>query len=798
VKERKFRINTNKPWFACGRRGRCATAFSLLALMLLPVIVLAEPSGRLDPDDWQWHDTAERRWRRGRSPVETVTDADGTVWRLLPVQHSSDIPLVMSLPQGIAGWQTLNIELRFPPDFPEQMSVCFFVRDWDHYWYQIAVKRPAGADRTAVFHLPLTGEAAAGRWERVGHERPWHMLTAGQIRELGIKLLRDHGAPADYAGVVGVGQAWLSDPVDRAANLQVKEFAFTPTRPQVGEMCEISFAVDGFYANPFDRDEISVTAYIREPDGREKKIPGFYYEGFILKPDGGKGELVPHGRPQFMVRYTPVAAGTHQVRIRLARGNRQVELPTMQFDAAPAAADYQGFVRIDPENTKFFAFDSGKPFVSLGINARATYDQRYRNIVQFSLWQDEGLEQYRRLFRHYAESGIKVVEVWMCSWWLALEWINDAPGNHGVGYMNQHRAWLLDELMQMAEENGIYVLLVLHNHGKFSTFCDSEWQRNPFNARNGGFLADSGEFFTDARAAAATRRYLDYMVARWGYSPNLMAWKLFSEINLTGPHGNFYRTEAMRDWHREAATYLKQTDPNRHLVTTHWSSNYMVINPEIGELPELDFLTTDAYGGSTAGIFNLFDGTWGCAQRYNKPVLITEFGGSPFGDRMGNLIKQVHLANWKGFFAQLSVSPMLWWFALVDEQDLYSDFHAASKFIEGETLRNFSQAPSFYLPGTPVAVETLRAEGRLLAWGFDREYYFADEENLIPRQYSGLEMPVRGLAQGQYQAQFYDCFTGEVIADVELSVPAGRTEVKLAIPPFARDFAVKIQPRAEE
>ena len=36
-------------------------------------------------------------------------------------------------------------------------------------------------------------------------------------------------------------------------------------------------------------------------------------------------------------------------------------------------------------------------------------------------------------------------------WWLALEWMEDAPGNHGVGHYNQFRAWKLDRLFEFSQ-----------------------------------------------------------------------------------------------------------------------------------------------------------------------------------------------------------------------------------------------------------------------------------------------------------------------------------------------------------
>ena len=185
----------------------------------------------------------------------------------------------------------------------------------------------------------------------------------------------------------------------------------------------------------------------------------------------------------------------------------------------------------------------------------------------------------------------------MCSWWLALEWINDAPGFHGVGQFNQYRAWMLDYILRLAEENGIKLILVINNHGKFGMSYDTEWKRNPFNKELGGFLERCEEYFSNAEAKQMFKNLADYMVARWSASPNILFWKLFTEVDLTGPDISYYqRTGDIAAWHHEMGGYLKGIDIYQHPITTHWMLSYHRIDAAISAVPELDLLTTDAYG----------------------------------------------------------------------------------------------------------------------------------------------------------------------------------------------------------
>ncbi len=771
----------------------------LICCGLLPLLsgrgAPAQPEAmlRLDAGNWlkvQADESTETLAREARAPG-VKAGGNGGDWARMPVTFPGNNVFRMPLSEPLSHWQDLNVELVLPTGFPENATIYFFVRDWDYYWFQVYHRIPQVRDEPARFRLPLQGTAAAKQWQPVGHKRVWHSQLPGRIREFGIKFDFDQSETvAPFTGALYVSRPWVSGKLSATAVFGVREFGFAPAMPCVGEMVEFSFALTGLYASPFDLRQFAVEAAVVNPAGDTVQVPGFYIEDFVYRPAEVKGGLMPYGEPGFRVRYTPRHKGKHTVTITIKHGEQSQNLPSTSLTVSAAAPDYQGFIRLDANHPLFLEFESGKPLHGIGINARATYDTRYQDMMPFSLWQDEGLEQYRRLFETYAANGINVVEVWLCSWWLALEWINDAPGNHGVGHINQHRAWLLDQLMQMAEQHGIYVMLVLNNHGKFSQWCDAEWDRNPYNKANGGYLGSASEYFSSPRAAQDFKNFAGYVVARWGYSPHILAWKLFSEINLTGDSPGFYQQPPMANWHREMAEFLKKTDPHQHLVTTHWSTNYTLINDAVGEIKALDFLTTDAYGGSNANIFQLFHSTAQYSRQKNKSVLITEYGGSPMGDSIGNLIKQLHLANWKGWFSQMSIVPMIWWFAMIDEKNLYSEYQALHNFIRNEDSRTMKSNVSFYLPNTTVGVEMLQNPQRTLLWGFDRKFYFANTENAEPELFKNVHLPVKGLLPGQYQVEYWDCQKGVVTSREKIKIESD--SANLSLPPFRRDFAAKL------
>ena len=116
------------------------------------------------------------------------------------------------------------------------------------------------------------------------------------------------------------------------------------------------------------------------------------------------------------------------------------------------------------------------------------------------------------------------------------------------------------------------------------------WSYNPLHVLAGGHLRQPTERFQDPLAMAADARHRQYVVARWGDSPAILAWKLWSEQNLTRAD-RAVRTE----WHRIAAAHLAEIDPYDHPVTTHWSGNLGGVEDAIARLDGLDMVVLNAY-----------------------------------------------------------------------------------------------------------------------------------------------------------------------------------------------------------
>ncbi len=806
--------------------GRLFTFFFLSAVTILGLLIsntvlatASESVSLVDPDvaseQWQYR-SYDADGQATVSSVKTSTAPGGNKETGIVVpQAVLETELISKIDGFDLSARHLDLHLSVPDSLPDSATLKLFVRDWDFRWWQVRFEGVAknhgrGSVRLSV---PLRGSAAAAAWSPVGHARRWNSLTPLHAIEIGLVLeppsaegARPNAAasprsrqPSDIAtGLLLLDMSVRRAAADSAPPSPPKDIRWWPRNPQAMQPLELRMRVDEPHTNPFDTEQILVRARIKRPDGKTETLDGFYYADFSFRDPQAvsvRRLLRPKGSPEFRIRYTPRLAGKHVVEITIRSDTGTSPPRPIELDIGEPAENARGFVRVDPEDSRFLAYDSGEHFWGIGMNVRSPNDERYLHNVPFSQWDDEGLHLYRRLFPTYRRNGINVVEVWMSSWWLALEWIPDAIGNHGVGWMNQYRAWMLDRIFQWAAQNDIYIVLVFNNHGKFSEFIDSEWKRNPYNSKNGGFLDSATEFFSDERAFKAFKRFARYTIARWGHHPNLLMWKLFTEIDLTGDKHEFYKQPVMAGWHRRASAAVKQMDPYDHIVTTHWMLSYKQINPAVAAIENLDVLTTDAYytthQNAVAQCLSLLREGTRFGQRFNKPLIVTEFGGSPYADSMQTLIKQAHAGIWAGFFGDAAIAPFFWWFALTDEQDLYGSTKALAEFSRDEDRRNYASPDRQHIG--PFLVNTLRSEQRFLAWIADLEYYYSDQENRSPELRDNREVPYTGLEPGVYQLEIWDTHSGDIIQHRSLTVdPSGSGTITL--PEFSRDIALKIIP----
>lgn len=445
----------------------------------------------------------------------------------------------------------------------------------------------------------------------------------------------------------------------------------------------VEFRLSGVPAatNPFDPDVIAVDATFTGPSGSNLVVPAFWYQAYSRSLSGGNESLTAVGSAEWRVRFTPVETGAHTMSV-LVRTNGLAAGPsaTLSFSVAAAAAGARGFVRVSP-NRRYFVTDDGAPLPLIGLNV---------------CWHHSGgTYDYDAWFGALAAAGGNFARVWMCPWAFGLETASNSLTRYAL-----RPAWQLDYVFALAAQKGIYLDLCLDYHGMFETQPDywggnNFWPQNPYNAANGGPCANQNAFFTNATARAIYQKRLRYLVARYGYSPHLLCWQFFNEINNVSAY--LVRADVAA-WHTVMGAWLHRNDPWRHLVTTSTDDH-----AALWSSPEMDFTTFHAYNLSApaAGLASLAQSY---AARYDKPVLIEEFGmnwqGWNAADDPG--LRGLRQALWSGLLGGAAGTAMSWWWENLHALNAYPLFTALSNFRARTVLGAGTWTPvAFQQPPPP-------------------------------------------------------------------------------------------------
>lgn len=433
-----------------------------------------------------------------------------------------------------------------------------------------------------------------------------------------------------------------------AASLAVIGSSAIPAQAATYPRIEAAFQLPTPAADPFDYQKTDVQVQIRRIGGATLTLPAFF--------DGGA---------TWRVRHTPTSAGQYQVGNVTLNGRPilvKAQPSEWRVSGAPNAK-LPGLVRLTAGRTRF-AFEGGAPYYPLGHN---------------QAWRTGGLPDIPQLFDKMGAAGENWSRVWMNHWdgknldWTPREGAPAAkPGPFGTLSLDVARRW--DGIVSSADRNGIPFQLVFQHHGQYSSQVNPNWGENPYNVANGGFLRAPNDFFTNAQAKNLTKRKIRYSIARYGYSPAILAWELFNEVQFTDS-GRANQWDAVAAWHREMADFIRAQDPYRHLVTTSSS----------GAVPLPVWAAMDYYQEHTypADVITSLSSGQDHADWPRKPGFVGEFGPSGVNDPTGVAL---HAGVWASLMSVQAGAAQFWTWDDVERNNLYGHFRGATTFVKASGL----------------------------------------------------------------------------------------------------------------
>ncbi len=434
--------------------------------------------------------------------------------------------------------------------------------------------------------------------------------------------------------------------VARSVSNLIGIFAFAATA--LAKPVEFEFKVpdNPEVKNPFARE---LWAEVVTPSNRTVVLPA-YYEG--------KDVYAIHARPDEIGTYRlgNVAESTGGVRQDLKA--RVVSGKTFEVKTKNRLPS----ILRDPAHPTSFIRSDGRPFVPTGANVA---------------WPNgDCVPFYRDAFAKFSKANLNWMRVWMVHWgslnldWLP-EWMGQSPPPGGV---DPRIAANWDQLLEAAEENGVYVQMVFQHHGQFTTGANSNWKDNPWNAANkGGILKTPTEFFTQPAARLITMLKYRYIVARWSWSPAIFAWELFNEVHWVDAIDKEKNAAVVAEWHGDMAELLRSVDLYRHLVTTSTDNVRSPIYAKM-DFYQPHLYAADLIVGSRSMNFP--------AGAVDRPAFYGEVGDDHLD--VADAVKKSGVAQvppvWAALFGQSRLPSQPWVGATILEQQRAGELGAVQRF----------------------------------------------------------------------------------------------------------------------
>ncbi len=535
---------------------------------------------------------------------------------------------------------------------------------------------------------------------------------------------------------------------------------------------ELILQLDADFDNPYDPDDIRVDATFTSPSGADVIVPAFYYREFDYTLDETGQALGWLEAFTWRVRFTPTELGEWQFNVTAQTATDSVTTETLTFIAVPS--ERKGFVRVSPDSSDYLAFDDGTFYFPIGMNMA---------------WYTDGrMADYRDWLDALQSAGGNFIRVWLIHYSFGFEWLDTGLGTYGG---RQDRMYELDRLVEMLEERDMYMMLTLLTHTAYSLDVDSQWGQNPYNIANGGMLERPADFATNPEAQRLWRMQLRYTVARWGYSPHIMAWEWWNEVNWT----ELANPDLLVPWIQENGQFLRDLDPYDRLITHSGST---ILDAGVWNQPTLDLVQDHIYYvNDWVEELSAVLSAWQLA--YDKPFLLGEFGyvDPPEFDPLGI---RLHNGLWTAPMSGTLGTGMFWWWdSYIYPDDHYQHFKGISAFFADEDLTQHQWFVTPAISSGNTSLLGLQSLDSALLWIVNRDYndaYYTQQyeqfgESATFPTIDNAQITMSWIMGGTYTIEWWDTLSGEVIA--EDTVNTGGSLI-VDVPAFSTSLALKVKP----
>ncbi len=359
-----------------------------------------------------------------------------------------------------------------------------------------------------------------------------------------------------------------------------------------------------------------------------------------------------------------------------------------------------------------------------------------------------------------------------------------------------------ENFFDVAESKGVYVLPTFGGGVYWNTNPNIKWQYNPFNSANGGFTKNPTDILKkDSPTQLIYLKWFKDVVTRWSKHRNILAWEVFTEINLMNgatESNSLYLAEQL-------SKIVRENDPLKRPVTSSLADtgNW----PKFIQSAAIDYINIHPYPVDGRLDRRILAGVRNLLNIYQKPVLIGESGLSFLSpdDPGGKIIVAqnapigIHHAIWAALVSGAINGRALW---VEDGFSMYSTYGwaflekymdaevSAIKFLKDVDYSNFKPLDTQYSASIFGAV--IGNEKLVIGWYRDAKCEPPDWklQPVISKQNVTISIPG---TYANWRVDFYNTKTGtDIIQSATISRKGEK--ITISLPDFKDDLAFKMVP----
>lgn len=422
------------------------------------------------------------------------------------------------------------------------------------------------------------------------------------------------------------------------------------------------------FSNPYDPEQIDVSAVFTSPAGQTRRIWGFY--------DNYRNVAV------WKIRFAPDEIGLWQVQAA-AQDIDGIGLSSVQSFTAVAGAQH-GWVHVSERNPHYLQHSDGAPFYGYGA---------------YSPW-GTSTARLDLLAKHKAN----FFAIWNINYGSGEF---DGPGllENELGKYNQPKCGAYDKMFEAAEARQLYIMLCIWPHDLFSnTVWAHQWHNNPYRT-----ICDVKDVYKDELCWEYQKKFYRYLIARYGYSRSLAVWEIMNEMNGTDGWAAG-RYEECYQWVAKVDAYLNENDPFQRPTTASFSGDkgeYRARLYQMCDMPNIHIYEVSSWSAQYSGNLlrsSMYNFSWAALRFWDsfaQPALFGEAGytATYYQPKTAGYTQIFHNALWGSLSNGLAITPVWWAMDILTENE-YQHYAPLRKFIE--SLNLLEECRTHYASSTDV------------------------------------------------------------------------------------------------